>query len=184
MMPNKDTADIPLEFNKTQQEPDNIFPQKLLDSEYNPSRGLQEYATEANRRINDFFNCLFTGNTADQSKLYIGHWVLENTDGEKKGSGKASDGHEWGAGYAFDILLQKDRLFYTCAGSHSYLYFSESGNVYIKPQWYYGIIKQIKIINNHIYFYVLQDDIWMLDPIHENGVYFYVKYDSIHVELP
>ena len=36
MMPNKDAADIPLEFNKTEQEPANIFPQKLLDSEYTP----------------------------------------------------------------------------------------------------------------------------------------------------
>ena len=84
MMPNKDTADIPLEFNKTQQEPDNIFPQKLLDSEYKPSPALHEYAMEANRRINDFFQYLVTGNTADRSKSYIGHWILENTNGEKK----------------------------------------------------------------------------------------------------
>ena len=46
MMPNKDAADIPLEFNKTQQEPDAVFPQKLLDSEYSPSPALHEYATE------------------------------------------------------------------------------------------------------------------------------------------
>ena len=184
MMPNKDAADIPLEFNKTEQEPANIFPQKLLDSEYKPSPALHEYAMEANRRINDFFQYLVTGNTTDQSKSYIGHWVLENNNSEKKGSGESSEGHEWGAGYACDILLQKNQLFYSCAGADSYLYFSESGNVYIKLQWYYGIIKQIKIINNYMYLYVLWGDKWILDPVHENGAYRYVKYDSVNITIP
>lgn len=182
IVPNNNGFNIPLEFNKTQQEPDNIFPQKLLDSEYIPSPALNEYAAKANQRINEFFKYLFTGNNAD--KFYIGHWVLENDRGEKKGSGEASEGHEWGAGYACDILLQKNQLFYSCAGANSYLYFSINGNVYIKPQWYYGIIKQIKMINSHMYLYVLQGDKWILDPVHENGVYFYVKYNSIDIELP
>ena len=84
MMPNKDAADIPLEFNKTEQEPANIFPQKLLDSEYKPSPALHEYAMEANRRINDFFQYLVTGNKS--GKVFTRYFRIERTmssyDGE------------------------------------------------------------------------------------------------------
>ena len=61
-----------------------IFFHKNYSIRNTPPPALHEYAMEANRRINDFFQYLVTGNTTDQSKSYIGHWVLENNNSEKK----------------------------------------------------------------------------------------------------
>ena len=35
-----------------------------------------------------------------------------------------------------------------------------------------------------MYFYVLQGDKWILDPVHEKGIYFYVKYGSVNITIP
>ena len=89
-----------------------------------------------------------------------------------------------GSGSEFHIMVITNGLYYAMNSLNSDLYFSDEGDVYIVPDFLFGVVKQMKVIENKLYLYVLTGDKWILDPIHDGGKYFYEKEELRLFDLP
>lgn len=61
--------------------------------------------------------------------------------------------------------------------SRSYIYQGIDNQLYIFTRWV-NLIRQIKILDNEMYFYILDGDNWILDPIHAEGKYTFIKAEN------
>lgn len=166
------SEDLVQEFKRKSFEPENINPQILIKDEGS------DYATDASDRVYSWIETLDTRVTDKRQDAFIGTWLLK--DNHKK----EIDKYVMGSGPEFDIMLNSEKLYYRKQSSYSYLYFSDEGGVYIAPAFLFGVVKQMKIIENKLYFYVLTGDKWILDPIHDGGKYFYEKEELRLFDLP
>lgn len=167
------TEDLVQEFKRKSYEPGNLDPQRLIDEEESTA-----YSADANERIYSWLETLDTHITDKRQDAFIGTWVLK--DNQKK----KIDKYAMGSGSEFHIMIMSEKLYYRMKSLDSYLRFSDEGDVYIVPSFLFGVVKQIRIIENKLYLYVLTGDKWILDPIHEGGKYFYEKEELRLFDLP
>jgi hypothetical protein len=163
---------IPLEFDRDSSEPAGVDPQKMADSETDyDTVELQEYAEETVQKMRNYLRTLQKNASEKIQKQLMGTWELKNRTGQN-----IFKNHQWGAGQEFHISSseENDGLTYIKDTSYAILYFARNGAVYMVTNWD-RIMRQIKIYGNNLYFYILEYDKWILDPIHEGGKYFYVN---------
>lgn len=166
------TEDLVQEFKRKSFEPENINPQILIKDEGS------DYATDASDRVYSWLETLDTRITDERQGAFIGTWVLK--DNQKK----VIDKYAMGSGSEFHIMVSTNGLYYAMNSLNSDLYFSDECDVYIVPDFLFGVVKQIRIIENKLYLYVLTGDTWILDPIHDGGKYFYEKEELRLFDLP
>lgn len=166
------TEDLVQEFKRKSFEPENLDPQILIKDEGS------DYATDASHRVYSWLETLDTRITDKRQNAFIGTWVLK--DNQKKVIKK----YAMGSGSEFHIMVRTNGLYYAMNSLNSYLRFSDEGDVYIVPAFLFGVVKQIRIIENKLYLYVLTGDKWILDPIHDGGKYFYEKEELRLFDLP
>jgi hypothetical protein len=167
-----------MEFEKQSFEPENVYPNKLYDAEVNSTDELRNYYEEIFPHLVNFMEELDVLSANKQEEDLIGSWYLINEKGNKQ---EIYD--NWGSGPEFHILKIKGNLYFLRQADNSYLYY-KNNSIYIFPMFAYGIIKQIKIFDDELYFFVLSGDKWILDPIHNGGVYFYRKGEQSDIVIP
>ncbi len=59
-------------------------------------------------------------------------------------------------------------------GNRSFIYRNTNGRMYIYTKWL-NIIRMIELTDNKLYFYITQDNKWVLDPIHKEGKLYFTK---------
>ena len=167
----KSSVDVPKSFPRKDNEPANMDPDKLLDSETHYTKELGEYAKEEWEQLESIFSLPRYPST-DPLDI-VGEWRLKGYD---KATSTATE--RWRGTDYFDIFeLGNPAGTYSFHSSvhHSPIYQGKSGELYIIPTWLYGTLKQLYLMGNRIYIYVLVEDEWVLDPIHESGKNYYER---------
>lgn len=100
----------------------------------------------------------------------LGKWILIDEEGNIP---KKNNSEYYAASY-FRIHITNNYYEYNFAETYSEIYFDGS-DYYFHPLVYSILLKKMVVDNDKIYFYVLKNGEWVLDPIHEGGKYFYVK---------
>lgn len=59
-------------------------------------------------------------------------------------------------------------------GNRSFIYRNNNGRLYIYTRWI-NIIRMFEIIDDKLYFYIIQNNKWILDPIHKEGRFYFVR---------
>ncbi len=59
-------------------------------------------------------------------------------------------------------------------GNRSFIYRNNNGRLYIYTRWI-NIIRMFEIIDDKLYFYITQNNKWILDPIHKEGRFYFVR---------
>ena len=59
-------------------------------------------------------------------------------------------------------------------GNRSFIYRNNNGRLYIYTRWI-NIIRMFEIIDDKLYFYIIQNNKWILDPIHMEGRFYFVR---------
>lgn len=97
-----------------------------------------------------------------------GNWILVNRENieQKK------------VGYSLCELTEigkyNDYIFLDNYGNRSFLYLSDKGRLYIFTRWL-NVIRMLEIEDGKLFFYITQNDKWVLDPIHNNGEFYFIK---------
>ena len=98
----------------------------------------------------------------------LGEWYLKDE------LNKTIDKFSFYTGESFKIIKFNSYLEYHYNSNTSFIYTDGKG-FYFYPSVHFSFIKKIEIIEDKLYFYILNENEWILDPIHENGKYFYTK---------
>ena len=165
------------EFDRSSDEPGGIDPDKIAIN------GMEDYTIEVADRIIEFLHTLPTVPTPENKKELLGTWILQNE------TGTAVDGNSrrYEIEKIFDIL-SKDyddgKLRLQCGPLFSYLSFAENGDIYIFVAFVIGRLRQIKLYDGKLYFYILHYNKWILDPIHEDGKYYYSRHPQREIFIP
>lgn len=153
-------------------EPEGMEPEKLFDYEYNYTKELGEY----HKLIMENLSVITKLPSYPSSDPYdiSGEWQLKDFEGSSKNVTE-----RWSSWDCFDIFNKSKEKnaslnFYSYT-SYSPIYEGKGGELYIIPTWYCGTLKQLCLLEDRIYIYVLCGDEWVLDPIHEGGKNYYKK---------
>ena len=124
-----------------------------------------QYVESVNEKI-DFF--LETLKKETDSPILLGSWTLKNSSNQQ-----ISERWSFYTSNFFDI---EKRLYieYLFLNNYSFIY-TNGTDIYISPSVCSYLIKKIVLDGDKLYFYILKNDKWVLDPIHEGGKYFYTK---------
>ncbi len=148
-------------------EPSGINPQKMNDSEYKYSAELGAYADAAYDRIMKYLEAIAVKPSSTIKDSVVGYWRLQDAEGSHKESSAQFDSF-----WSFEIRLLDGELYsMQSALPPCRVYCSKDSDIYFVTR--YGILKKIIIIEDALYIYVLNDDLWCLDKIHESGKYSY-----------
>ena len=79
--------------------------------------------------------------------------------------------------YISILEVEKGILSFQSNDSTSKIYINDSGEKFFQSKWIEAI-RQIKIIDDKMYIYILDGDYWVLDSIHEDGKFFFKKTDE------
>lgn len=104
------------------------------------------------------------------NKSLLGKWFLV----DNKSNIQKNKNSKYYSPYNFKILYEHNYFEYNDAESYSNIYF-DGKDYYFTPIVYSILLKKMVVENDKIYFYVLKNGEWILDPIHEGGKYYYVK---------
>lgn len=151
---------LPLE-NKTLQDIDSY---KLF--EMNKKFEDNEYTEKTIKKHEKFISLL---NKSQNDNEFLGKWEL--IDAKTK---ETVDKFSFYTGSSFEIQKYNSYLEYHCNSNMSFIY-TDGKEFYFYPSVHFSFIKRMILINDELYFYILQDNNWILDPIHENGLYYYSK---------
>ncbi len=99
----------------------------------------------------------------------LGEWELNNSE-----TNESVDKLSFYTGNEFTIKKYNSYLEYHYKSNTSFIY-TNGKDFYFYPSVHFSFLKKIILIDDKLYFYVLKDNEWILDPIHENGKYYYVK---------
>jgi hypothetical protein len=161
---------VEIELQRELFEPEGIQTMRLIDAELNYTKEKGIYMAECQNKISAFYRKSTILFKKENSMKYLGKWILvdKNNNIIKKTSISSP-------GEYFNIVVDDDnKLRYRVAELRSYLYSNNNG-LYISPNFHFTIISKLIFINNHIYFYILENNKWILDPIHDNGNHYYIK---------
>ncbi len=103
-----------------------------------------------------------------ESSPYVGVWKLTDQLGNLVGH------HSFNFSDTIEISMYKNSIVFDNWGNRSFLYAGNNDRLYIFSRWI-NIIRQINVIDDKMYVYIVDDNKWVLDPIHENGKYFFTR---------
>lgn len=103
-----------------------------------------------------------------KSSPYVGVWKLTDQLGNLIGR------HSFNFSDTIEISMYKNSIVFDNWGNRSFFYAGNNDRLYIFSRWI-NIIRQINVIDDKMYVYIVDDNKWVLDPIHENGKYFFTK---------
>ena len=160
------------EFVNTEKDLNDVFVQKLLEGWQEDSEEAIEYRYETSVRISAFLDEL-ESIKAEDYRFLQGNWKLYDEKGKI-----VKDAKGFFLSNSIDIFnLYKDCLTFRDGDSHSIIYKNANDDLFIKTLWLCAI-RQIKIIDDKMYLYILDGDYWYLDSIHEGGRYYFAKTDD------
>lgn len=169
--PPDDSAMVPLRFPRTPHEPVQVFPDRLREWTIFDLSFWEKYGSECIDRISTFLAPYETSYT-EQGERFIGTWKLVDADDRLVSDDEITAMHRyWISGSKFEIVQYKGLMLYWQAPDSLVLHY-DSKHCYI----WYGVLKQIRIVNGYLYVYVLDEDEWILDTVHEGGRYRYKWY--------
>ena len=125
-----------------------------------------EYTEKTIKKHEKFISLL---NKSQNDNEFLGKWEL--IDAKTK---ETVDKFSFYTGSSFEIQKYNSYLEYHCNSNMSFIY-TDGKEFYFYPSVHFSFIKRMILINDELYFYILQDNNWILDPIHENGLYYYSK---------
>lgn len=103
-----------------------------------------------------------------ESSPYVGIWKLTDQQGNLVAR------HSLYFNNSIEISIYKNNIVFDNWGNRSFLYAGNNGRLYIFSKWI-NIIRQINVIDDKMYVYIVNENEWILDPIHENGKYFFTR---------
>lgn len=160
---------IPNQIPRTEKDLENIYVQRLFEGQKDDS-ALEdyEYYVNTSKKINSFIEKQEKIKTNENSFL-LGSWILvsENDVSDIKSNGFFLSNE-------IQIVDMQNTLRFRDKSSTTYLVKGKDGSIYFKTRWLEGI-RQLRFIDSKMYVYILNDDFWELDSIHEGGKYFYIK---------
>lgn len=167
-----------LSFPRKMLEPAGIVYEKLADSEYHYTPELGAYAAECRERMKQYLFSISSKPSDLQKTELIATWILQDT------SGKTPElCGEYESYVRFNIIESGSSLYYiSFVPPLRMVHFDVDGDVYFQTPFLY--LKKVRIINNRLYLYNLEDDKWVLDDIHHSGEFFYVKHPLVQTTLP
>ncbi len=112
----------------------------------------------------------------NNDKSLIGEWRLINSNGDEISK------HSFLFNNLISISEYKNEIVLDNWGNRSVLYVGSDNRYYIFSRGI-GIIRMIKIQDNTLFVYIVQDKKWVLDPIHNEGEYYYKKVNSVESNL-
>ena len=80
------------------------------------------------------------------------------------------------------VNIFENKLSFQNQSSTSLIYKDDNDNLVFKSKWIEAL-RQIRIINNRMYIYILNGDYWELDRIHEDGKYFFIMENKSNSEV-
>jgi hypothetical protein len=164
---------IPNQIPRTEKDLENIYVQRLFEGQKDDS-ALEdyEYYVNTSKKINSFIEKQEKIKTNENSFL-LGSWILvsENDVSDIKSNGFFLSNE-------IQIVDMQNTLRFRDKSSTTYLVKGKDGSIYFKTRWLEGI-RQLRFIDSKMYVYILNDDFWELDSIHEGGKYFFIKEDDI-----
>ncbi|MDR1047498.1 MAG: hypothetical protein LBL64_06970 [Treponema sp.] len=149
-------------------EPEGIETMRLIDAELHYTKEKGIYLDECNKKIDTLFETANIIANEENILKYSGNWIIVDKNNN------SVERYSVSAPKLFFIENINDYLRYRRAESISYLYFYKD-NLYISPNIHFAIIAKLILIDNRLYFYILENDKWVLSPIHDGGKYYYIK---------
>ncbi|MDY4984657.1 MAG: hypothetical protein SO112_01395 [Treponema sp.] len=169
---------IPQKIPRIESELDNIFVEKLFDGQKD-SASLEDYnyLCETSKRISDYlsdFECI----KLEDYKELIGSWMLVDQTLTRVANNKKF----FMSNMVQIVNIFENKLSFQNQSSTSLIYKDDNDNLVFKSKWIEAL-RQIRIINNRMYIYILNGDYWELDRIHEDGKYFFIMENKSNSEV-
>lgn len=144
----------------------NISTQRIYDYDNSDDYNDEQYIKSVYTKEKEFFEKL----TKTHYKLdFEGNWIL--VDSQLQSVSKKSSYYNTNS---FSIERINNYIEYRYTYTSGIIYTNEI-DFYFHPSVHSWIIKKIKIEDDKLYLYILENDKWILDPIHEGGKLFYIK---------
>jgi hypothetical protein len=177
--------DAPVSFPRKESEPDGLDPDILINAwgAVGTPYEIEQYGKVAIEKQKIFFNTLETAITPKNKDILLGYWVLQDEAGNNVSPYRLT---YWCQRESFDVIEAHGWLNYVEGSENVIVHYSKQGEFYISKRWDNGIIKQLKLVNDRLYVYVLIIDEWVMDPMHAYGKYSYVKHSprNLYQMLP
>ena len=152
-------------FEKEIYEPDNIDVEKLILGEKdNATEEQYVYLQNAAKRVKNYLS-----NECDSEcdfSYLKGNWELHTVSGEKVNASSYYFSNKFSI--SEEVYKGKSNLIFRNGPFTSKLYKGKDNQVYIFIRGV-SFLKQIKILDEKLYFYILDGNEWKLDSIHEEG---------------
>ncbi len=104
----------------------------------------------------------------------LGSWSLKDSEGTAIKKEPKKKVRKMCSSNFFDIEKHNSYICYVYMDSSTIIN-TVGNNIYVSPSVYSSLIKKVILDGDKLYFYILKNDKWVLDPIHKGGKYFYTK---------
>ena len=165
--------EIPNKFRNDEKQLSNISIQRLYDGQKDDaSKDDYEYICYCSKQIMQFLNSLDRLDSKKYKRLIGNYRLVDN----KKNNIEPRN-HFFLSDYVSILIIEDGFLSFQSNDSTSSIYIDSLGNMFFQSRWIEAI-RQIRIYDEKMYIYILDEDYWVLDSIHDGGKYFFLKIDS------
>ena len=125
-----------------------------------------EYVENSIEKQEQFISSLTK--SKDNSEL-LGTWELKDSV-----TNEIVNKFSFYTGNEFSIKKYNSYLEYHYKSNTDFIY-TNGKEFYFYPSVHFYFLKRIVLTEDKLFFYILNDNEWILDPIHEKGKYYYVR---------